>query len=303
MIEKTNDVMIEKTSDEKYEKRQKRLRVCSLIFSHFIVILMAAFIVVPLYVVIITSLKTSAEANGTIFRWWPKEGFSLDGYIKIFTTKQENRDLIRAFGVTLWMYVPSITVGVLVSALAAYGFAKVDFFLKKPIFFILLNSLTLPNSVGMIAAIVIYNGIGWMGTPLPLMIPRMFGSIGIVFFMRQFYVKLPDDLIDAGKIDGLGFFGVFNRIIFPMSGTVIVAQFILTFISAYNDYLGPLLFCQSASMYTLQVALAMFAGPYAQNWPLRMAGAFVGMAPLIIMYVAMQKYIRKGLAISSSVKG
>lgn len=304
MIEKTNDVMIEKTSDEKYKKRQKRLRVCSLIFSHFIVILMAAFILVPLYVVIITSLKTTAEANGTIFRWWPKEGFSLDGYIKIFTTKQENRDLIRAFGVTLWIYVPSITVGVLVSALAAYGFAKVDFFLKKPIFFILLNSLTLPNSVGMIAAIVIYNGIGWMGTPLPLMIPRMMGGIAIVFFLRQYFMGLPDDLIGAAKVDGLGDYGIFFHVALPLALPAIGSQFILTFIAAYNDYLGPLYYLVGKSeLYPLQLSLSYWRTGSNPDWSVLMAGAMVAMIPMLALYLVSQKFILKGVAITSGLKG
>lgn len=304
MIEKTNDIMIEKTGDEKYKKRQKRLRICSLVFNHFIVILMAAFILVPLYVVIITSLKTSAEANGTIFRWWPEEGFSLDGYIKIFTTKQENRDLIRAFGVTLWMYVPSITVGVLVSALAAYGFAKVDFFLKKPIFFILLNSLTLPNSIGMIASIVIYNGIGWMGTPLPLMIPRMMGGIAIVFFLRQYFMGLPDDLIGAAKVDGLGDYGIFFHVALPLALPAIGSQFILTFIAAYNDYLGPLYYLVGKSeLYPLQLSLSYWRTGSNPDWSVLMAGAMVAMIPMLALYLVSQKFILKGVAITSGLKG
>ena len=105
----------------------------------------------PLYIVVITSVKTSVEANGTHFYWWPQQGFSLEGYKTVLTTSSTARNLVRAFGVTLWMYVPTIIVGVLVSALAAYGFAKVEFFLKKPIYGILISSLTLPNCVGMIA--------------------------------------------------------------------------------------------------------------------------------------------------------
>lgn len=304
MIEKTNDIMIEKTGDEKYKKRQKRLRICSLVFNHFIVVLMAAFILVPLYVVIITSLKTSAEANGTIFRWWPEEGFSLDGYIKIFTTKQENRDLIRAFGVTLWMYVPSITVGVLVSALAAYGFAKVDFFLKKPIFFILLNSLTLPNSIGMIASIVIYNGIGWMGTPLPLMIPRMMGGIAIVFFLRQYFMGLPDDLIGAAKVDGLSDYGIFFHVALPLALPALGSQFILTFIAAYNDYLGPLYYLVGKpALYPLQLSLSYWRTGSNPDWSVLMAGAMVAMIPMLALYLVSQKFILKGVAITSGLKG
>ena len=124
---------MENVQDLKYIQQRKVKTIISTIFNHLIVVLFAAFIIVPLYVVIITSFKTTAEANGTAFYWWPKEGFSVAGYIKIFSTNQVNRNLIRAFGVTLWMYVPPIIVGIFVSAMAAYGFAKMDFFLKKPI--------------------------------------------------------------------------------------------------------------------------------------------------------------------------
>lgn len=296
--------MIDTASDLKYKKRQTRLRVCSSIFNHFIVVLMAAFILVPLYVVIITSLKTTAEANGTLFHWWPKEGFSIDAYLKIFTTKQVNRNLIRAFSVTLWMYVPPIIVGVLVSALAAYGFAKVDFFLKKPIFAILLNSLTLPNSVGMIASIVIYNGIGWMGTPLPLMVPRMAGGIAIVFFLRQFFMGLPDDLIGAAKVDGLGDYGIFFCVALPLALPALGSQFILTFIAAYNDYLGPLYYLVgNPELYPLQLSLSYWRTGSNPDWSVLMAGAMVAMIPMLCLYLVSQKFILKGVAITSGLKG
>lgn len=126
--------------DSKYEAERKRKQILLTVFRYFIVLLFAAFILVPLYVVIITSFKTTVEANGTKFYWWPQQGFSLDGYIKIFSTNQVNRNLIRGFGVTLWMYVPPIIVGVFVSSMAAYGFAKMEFFLKKPLFAILMSS-------------------------------------------------------------------------------------------------------------------------------------------------------------------
>lgn len=285
------------------ENKNKRLLNFKNNLGNYIITFLVVFVVFfPIYIVVDTSFQTEAEANLAEFHWLPQH-FSVEGYVSVFTSRLAGINLMQGLFNTLWIYLPGVIIGIYTSAMAAFAYAKMHFKLKNVMFSILLSTIMLPNSMATIAQVLLYDSIGWMNTPWPLMIPRMFGSIGIVFFMRQFYVKLPDDLIDAGKIDGLGFFGVFNRIIFPMSGTVIVAQFILTFISAYNDYLGPLLFCQSASMYTLQVALAMFAGPYAQNWPLRMAGAFVGMAPLIIMYVAMQKYIRKGLAISSSVKG
>ena len=127
------------------QKKKPAKTIAAAVLDHMIVILFAAFIVVPLYIVVITSVKTSVEANGTHFYWWPQQGFSVEGYKTVLTTSSTARNLVRAFGVTLWMYVPTIIVGVLVSALAAYGFAKVEFFLKKPIYGILISSLTLPK--------------------------------------------------------------------------------------------------------------------------------------------------------------
>lgn len=270
--------------------------------SYVIMFLVILFVFLPLYIVLDTSLQSQAEANKSHFHWFPQE-FSIQGYISVFTTKLAGINIMRGLFNTLWIYLPGILVGLYVSAGSAFAFAKIRFPGRNLMFSILLSTIMLPNSMATIAQVMLYDALGWMNTPYPLMIPPMFGGIGAVFFMRQFFLTIPEDLINAAKIDGLGYFGVFNRIILPMSGSILLAQFILTFIGSYNDYMGPLMFCQSSSMYTLQVALAMFAGPYAQNWPLRMAGAVVGMAPLIVLYVSCQKFIRKGLSISASIKG
>ena len=295
---------MENVQDLNKIRKRKNQRILSRIFCYAVVVLFALFIFVPLYVVIVTSFKTTAEANGTTFYWWPKEGFSFDGFVKIFSTHQVNRNLIRAFGTTLWMYVPAIFVDVFVSAMAAYGFAKMEFFLKKPIFAILMSTLTLPNSVGMIASIVIYNGIGWMGTPLPLMVPRIMGQIGIVFFLRQFYMGLPDDLIGAARVDGLSDYGIFLRIALPLSRPALGSQFILTFITAYNDYLGPLYYLVGKpELYPLQLSLSYWRTNSNPDWSVLMAGAMVALIPMIGLYLLSQKFILKGVAATSGLKG
>ena len=265
-------------------------------------LLVIFFVFFPMYIILDTSFQSETEANLVEFHWYPHQ-FSIRGYVSVFTTQLAGISIMRGLFNTLWIYLPGITVGVYSSAMAAFAFAKMKFKLKGFMFSVLLSTIMLPNTMATISQVLLYDSLGWMNTPYPLMIPLMFGSIGAVFYMRQFYMTIPEDLIDAAKVDGLGYFGTFNKIIVQMSGSVFIAQFILNFIASYNDYMGPLLFCQSSSMYTLQVALAMFAGPYAQNWPLRMAGVAVGMTPLIILYVCSQKFIKKGLATSSSIKG
>ena len=284
------------------EKKNSLKKKPKYIGSYIVMILVILFVFLPLYIVLDTSLQSEAEANKSHFHWFPQE-FTFKGYVSVFTTKLAGINIMRGLFNTLWIYLPGILVGLYVSAGSAFAFAKIRFPGRNLMFSILLSTIMLPNSMATIAQVMLYDSLGWMNTPYPLMIPPMFGGIGAVFFMRQFFLTIPEDLINAAKIDGLGYFGVFNLIILPMSGSILLAQFILTFIGSYNDYMGPLMFCQSSSMYTLQVALAMFAGPYAQNWPLRMAGAVVGMTPLIVLYICCQKFIRKGLSISASIKG
>lgn len=271
--------------------------------SVLLILPVVLFVLFPLYIIIITSLTSSVESNNAAFSWWPKMGLSIQSYIKAFTRKTAGNNLIRSLWNTLVIYVPSCFVGVYASAMAAFAFAKTEFVLKKPMFSILMFSITLPNTVGTIASFLIFDRLGWINTPLPLMVPRMMGSIGIIFFLRQFYLGLPDDLMSAAKIDGLGNFGIFMKIMLPLSKPALIAQFVLSFISGYNEYLQPLLYLQEASQYTLQISLAFFAEAYVQDWPLRMAGCMIAMLPLLVFYLFAQKHLLASLAVNSGLKG
>lgn len=283
----------------KPERRKKRFRVGSFIAM----ILGVAFVIVPIYIVIITSLTSDIEANNAAFSWWPKMGLTLEGYTKAFTRKVAGNSLLRSFFNTMWMYIPSTAIGVFVSAMSAFAFAKLDFKLKKPMFAILMATLTLPNCIGFIASFLMFDKMGWINTPLPIMVPRMLGAIGIVFFLRQYYLGIPDDIVGAANLDGLGELGIFFHIMLPISLPALFSQFILNFITGYNDYLGPLLYLQNAKMYTLQISLAFFAEAYVQDWPLRMSGCVIAMIPLVVLYLIAQKYILQGVSISSGLKG
>ncbi len=301
MIESFN----EKTSFPK-RKRETiggKSKAVSHAVYHFIMLLSLAFIAVPIYIMFITSFTSDIESSNAAFSWWPKLGLTLDGYIQAFTRKMGGISLLQSFLNSLWIYLPAVTVGIFTSALAAFAFAKLDFKLKKPLFALLMSGITIPNCMGTISSFLIFDTINWVNTPLPLVVPRMMGTIGVIFFLRQFYMGIPDDLVGASRVDGVSELGMFFYIMLPISVPALISQFILQFIVAYNDYLGPLLYLQDATLYTLQIALAFFAEVYVQNWSLRMAGCVIAMVPLIIMYLISQKYILKGVAISSGLKG
>ena len=304
----TNNLTMSNGLTPQDEKEQRKIRfkkklLNAHIGSHLIMILVIAFILVPMYIMLITSLTPEKESTNAQFSWWPAGGLTLVGYVKAFTKQMAAPSLLTSFFNTMWIYVPSVIVGIFMSAMAAYAFAKLNFTLNKPVFAILMSGLTLPNCMGTIASFLIYDKIGWINTPLPLMVPRMVGTIGVIFFLRQFYMGVPDDLIGAGRIDGLSELGVFFYIMLPVSTPALLSQGILQFIAAYNEFIGPLIYIQDSDLYTLQIALAFFTDAYVQNWTLRMAGSVIAMFPLIILYLLSQKFILQGIGITSGLKG
>lgn len=271
--------------------------------SQLVMFIALLFIFIPLYVMIITSLTSDAESHNTQFHFIPQMGVTLDAYITAFTRRTGGPTLIQAFFNSMWIYIPGVLVGCFVSSFAAYAFAKLNFKVKKVAFAILISGLTLPNCLGQIASFLLFDKLNWVNTALPLIVPKMLGSVSVVFFLRQFYMGIPDDLIGAGRVDGLNEFGIFFSIMLPISIPAVLSQFILQFIVAYNDYLGPLLYLQNANLYPITIAISFFTEAYVQDWPLQMAGCTIAMLPLLFLYLLSQKFILAGVAISSGLKG
>lgn len=277
-------------------KKQRREKFC----AYFFLTLYALCILVPVYIIVITSVKTIPEAAQTKFSWFPSRGFSLAGYRTIL----RNADLWRGLWNTAWINLPSLCISVFMSALASYGFAKLEWKGKKPVFSFLLLTMMIPGTVTMTASLVMYDAIGWLGTPLPLMVPSMFGSIGTIFFMRQYMMGIPNDLLGAARVDGLNEFGIFLKIIFPLSTPVIVMQFVLGLIGRFNDYMGPLIYLSDdAALYTFQLTLKEWTDIYSVDLPARMAGYTLSMGIMIAIFFAFQDLILKGISITSGLKG
>lgn len=298
-VNKNESFGIEAYKSTKMKKKSKWTRV----WQYAILIFFILFVLSPFYVLFATSIMNKFEANAANFRFWPKEGVYWDSYYTVLFEPIGGYSVMKGFKNTMIYYLPSSLIGVLVSAMSAYAFARMNFRLKEIMFAILMGTMMIPNNMSLIISFLLYDQINWINTPLPLMIPRMFGTISIVFFLRQYYLGIPADLIGCAKIDGLGHFGIFVKIMLPISVPVLAAQFILYFIGGYNDYMGPLLYLPSAERATLQLVLAQYEDPRIQNWPLRTAGCIVAMSPLILLYLASQKFILMDLSVGSGFKG
>lgn len=289
-------------SEIKRKKSRKRSKIINNILTYTILIILSLFVLVPFYVIIVTSIKTNVEATSIPFTWWPKKGIDLTGYSNVLLHDMSggvgNSSIIRGFKNTLLFVLPPTIIGLFVSAFAAYAFAKIKFPGNKIMFTILLLTMMLPGVIMLTPLYVIYDAIGFVNTPWPLIIPGMFGAAACVFFLRQFFIGIPDDLIEAAKIDGMNHFSIFVKIMIPLSKPALISQGILGFIAGYNDYFGPLLYLQSPDLYTLQLALKFSMGTYSNDWQTIMAGTIVSLIPTIIIYIFAQKYFIKGIATS-----
>ena len=272
------------------------------VVRYILLALTAFFVFAPFYIMFATSIMGPYEAQGASFKFWPEEP-SLMMYKRVLIEESNGYSIVLGFLNTMLYYGPSSLVGVFVSAMSAFAFAKMKFPGRTVMFSVLIATMTIPNNLGLLTSYLIFDKLHWIGTPLPVMIPRLFGTISVVFFLRQYYMAIPDDLIGCAKIDGAGWFGIFMRIMVPISIPVMAAQFILYFITGYNDYMGPMLYLPNAELATLQLVLAQYEDPYIQNWPLRMAGCLVAMVPMIVLYLASQKFLLRDLQISAGLKG
>lgn len=285
-------------------QKAKINRVVGKVLIYLGLVLFALWILVPFGIVLLTSFKTQEDASNYFeFNFFPKEWVA-DGYKEVFeyTGVGEGSSsmplIISGLLNTLMIVLPPTLLGLFFSAMSAYAFAKLQFKGKNFLFSFLLVTMMIPGTIMLTPSYLIYDKIGWVGTPFPLMIPGMFGAATCVFFMRQFYSGIPSSLIEAAKLDGMGYFKIFWRIMVPLSVPALLAQGILGFIGGYNDYFGPYLYLTDPEWYTLQVALTTLTSAHPRDNHTVMAGSVIALIPTLLIYIVAQKYFIEGIATS-----
>ena len=188
----------------------------------------------------------------------------------------------------------------IVCAMAAYGFAKKHFPGRDQLFMVYLATLMIPGQVTLIPVFTIIKNLGLMNTHIALMLPIL-NAFG-VFLVRQFMVNVPDELIEAARIDGCGENRLFLSVVVPLVKPVLVSLTIFTFITCWNDFLWPLVTVTDERMQTLTLAIAALKGNYSTNYGLVMAGSTLAFLPPFLLYVALQKEFVEGIALSG-IKG
>lgn len=249
--------------------------------------------ILPFIIMILTALTKDAYQISFPYKFIPDPWY-FRNLLDVWRLVPFFRGIINSSIVSVTVTV----VGMLVSALAAFSFAKLKFPGRDKLFIMLLATMMIPYAVVLIPQYIGYGKLKWVDTLLPIIVPGLFGNAAVIFFLRQYFQGIPDDLISAAKIDGASYPMIFRIVILPLGIPAIAAQGILSFMGCWNDFFGPMIYLNTPERQTLPVLLTNFQGLYNSNFSLIMAGAFQAMLPLIIVFAFAQRYIIESIVIT-----
>lgn len=281
-----------------YFKKTSVNRQSKKMLSYVLMTIIGIILLIPLLWMVFTSLKPMEE----IVRYPPTffpEKIVWENYL----------DTIAAFPFwryarnTLFITVLVVIGNVLSNSFIAYGFAKLDFPGKKLMFALVLSTMMIPGFVTMIPQYVLFSKIGWVGTYLPLVVPSFFGNAFNIFLMRQFYLSINNELIEAAEIDGANHLYIWSHLMLPLTKPALITIAINSFNAAWNDFLGPLLYIQDQEKYTLQIGLQVFQNQATTQWNYLMAGATLVLIPTILLFFFAQRYFIEGMDLTGGSKG
>lgn len=274
-----------------------RNRVVGKVLIYALLILITAVMVVPFLWMLSASIKTNTEVFDIApFRFIPDEP-QWSNYQEIWT----KIPLARFIGNTVFLTIVVTTLQMLTSSFAAYAFAKLQFKHRNALFLAYIATIAMPWQVYMVPQFIMMRGMGLNDKLLAMICLQAFSAFG-VFLMKQFYEGIPDSLCEAARIDGMSEYKIYSSIMLPLSKPALSTLIIFTFVNTWNDYLGPLIYLKSEAKKTIQLGLKMFIGQYAAEYGLIMAGSIITLIPVLIVFLALQKYFVEGVA-ATGIKG
>ncbi|GHU99479.1 sugar ABC transporter permease [Clostridia bacterium] len=263
------------------------------IAAYVLLALGSVLMLVPLLWMLGASLQPSFS-HLLVSPFYPSGEWRWLNYVDIFTNAYIS--LPKAFGLSVLVAVPAVLVGSYISALTAFAFGKLHFRFKNIIFLLLLGVLMIPYPAIMLPLYNLYAKFGWIGTPLPLIIPKMFGNVAMVFFLKQYLQNVSDSVIDSAKIDGCGYFRIYNSIILPLIVPALAAQVILWFMGVWNEYLPAYMY----DVQTLPIVVAKYNSDVAMRneIPKVMAASVVSLIPVLAVFAFFQRGIIESVILS-----
>jgi multiple sugar transport system permease protein len=254
--------------------------------------------VLPFYLMLRNAFATDAEITGTDWTFFPTT-LQWGNVAEVFENSTAN--LGRSLFNSAFIALAQTAGTVVLSAMAGYALARIPFRYATPIFYAVLLTLMVPPAVTFVPSFIIVARLGWVNSYQGIIVPVLFSGF-TAFLFRQYFLNFPRELEEAGRIDGLGYVGVFCRIVVPNSLAFFAAISVITVIAAWNQFLWPLVVGQDQSMWTVQVSLSTLMTAQTINLHQVFMAALISIVPLVLVFVFLQRYLVQGVA-ESGIKG
>lgn len=263
-------------------------------FTFALLVVIAIAMLLPFAWLVSSSLKTQNNVFQYPPQWIPNP-MQFQNYIDALTYKP--------FGIylknTLIIVTLNVIAVVFTSSLCGYGFARIRFRGRDFWFGVVVATILLPNVVLLVPQFIIFTHLGWVDTFLPLVVPLFFGGGAFnIFLLRQFFRTIPEELADAARIDGCSEFGIYWRIMLPLSRPALITVGLLTFLMSWNDLLNPIIYLRTPDNFTLAVGLALFRSVLNTRWELLMAASTATILPIILIFFIAQRYFIRGIVMT-----
>lgn len=249
--------------------------------------------VIPYLMALFGAFKTAAAVDATA-PWTPPMHPTVSNFIEILNQYGFARELLNSAGTSVVFAFGQVVT----SVMAGFAFARLRFPFRNSLFWAFIATMTVPEIVTVIPRYEIVKELGWINTYQGIVAPYFLATSFGIFLMRQYMMSLPQELFDAASVDGAGIFTTLRTIVVPLSRPIIATLSVMTFVFAWNNFLWPLVVTNSTSRYVLTVGVASLVSTLGTQWNLVMAGAVLAISPLMLVFVALQRYIIKSIQVS-----
>ncbi|WP_026564259.1 carbohydrate ABC transporter permease [Bacillus sp. UNC41MFS5] len=264
--------------------------------TYLFLLLLSLLVLIPFFWMISSSLKQDNQVFSVPIQWIPTKP-QWNNFVEIW----HQIPLFTFFKNTIFLSVVVTFIQVLTSSFAAYGFSKMRFKGRNALFLAYIGTIAVPWQAYMIPQFIMMREVHLTDTLWSLVLLQAFSAFG-VFLMRQFYMSIPEELSEAARVDGLNEYGIYFKIILPLSKPALTTLIVLTFVNTWNDYMGPFIYLNSTEVKTIQLGLRMFVTLYDAQYALIMAASLVSIIPITIIFIFAQRYIIEGIA-TTGMKG
>lgn len=270
----------------------KQVETIEKVLGYATLIAVACLLVLPLYWMLATALKTPEQTFALPPEWVPNP-MAWDNFVRVFEEVPFGRFILN----TVILVVLNILGELFAVTLVAYGFARLRFPGRSILFLLMLSTLMIPYHVTLVPRFIMFSRLGWVNTYLPLFVPAFTGSSFLIFMVRQYMMSIPFDLDEAAYIDGASRLQVFWHVILPLSRPALVLVVVFTFVGVWNDFLQPLIYLNDPNLFTISLGLSFFQDVRDTNWNLLMAGSLMASIPPLLLFFFAQRQLIGGIAI------